>query len=238
MKAFYADASNDSQCNGKLELDCKKDHACGWDPTTEQTLCGSSCCGIVTKNETAGTDLANDGIGKWADMHEITDTRANWASSCEYLARNTVYNYDFTACYTSGADIRTGQRYMAAKSTLNMCDTTDDVDCSSVCDCPDSGDCRNVNCELLNLSVMGTAKQAELESLGLSGVLSQIQGFVSTDSIYLAALLAIVAALKRKKVPDNEIVRFARQYISEKEKIPLGSQFASYQEGQMSGDLI
>ena len=192
---YYADPSKDKTCNDLSETDCKKNINCAYDPTTSQDMCKNQCCGVVNTAGQGGAEMQNNGIGQWTKMINIPLRRVDWAQSCDYLARNTLYNYDYTACYTSGKDIRLNQYFQAAQSTQNMCMTTSDVDCSSICDCETEYECNNEKCELLNVAVMGSNDPETIASMGISGVLQNLQGFTATDMAYVTALIAILAAL-------------------------------------------
>lgn len=191
---YYADPTNDSTCSSLSETDCKKNVSCGWDPTSAKGMCGQSCCGVVNTAGAGGKKMQNNGIGTWSNVQDLPSTRTDWAPSCEYLARNTLYNYDYTACYTTGKDIRLKQYFQAAQSTQAMCVDQTGVDCKTICDCDSSLECNNNKCELLNVAVMGSNSPSEIADMGITEVMNDLQGFISTDMTYLSALLAILAA--------------------------------------------
>jgi hypothetical protein len=190
---FYADSGNDDVCKDLDEVSCKESKYCGYDPTSAKSMCGSSCCGV---NNTAGkgsSTMQNNGIGIWSQMLDLGDNRVSWAKSCEYAARNTLYNYDYTSCYTSGSDIRTKQYLQVAKSTQNMCDASNsDYNCDKICNCKSSV-CNSVECEIMNVAVMGSSVPTNLLAGDFKEVMNEFSSMLAQDGSYIGILIAIIA---------------------------------------------
>jgi hypothetical protein len=192
---YYADSSNDDMCKDLDEEACKSNSFCGYDPTSSKSLCGNSCCGVANTAGKGEHVLQNNGIGQWTQIENLSLDRDEWAPSCGYLARNTLYNYNYTGCYTQGTDIRLKQYFQASQSTQNMCMDENGIECSKICNCKEKFQCNNSDCELMNIAIMGTSDQNKLKSMGLTKLLHDVQPELATDGAYIAALLAVVSVL-------------------------------------------